>query len=306
MSIKSPVTGSNNVSFVKKISSSIIVDEYKKLDIDVERFFIDKDSVSIYKCLDTGYLFYHPLDLTGDNLLYQKLEKFPWYYMDWKWEHEVASKFVKENDRILEIGCAKGSFLKKMKESGAIVEGLEMNPGALDKCTQKGLLASDVSIEKFSIDKKNLYDVVCSFQVMEHVEGVRDFLQSSISILKPGGLMIVSVPNNDSLIFRSNDVSLNMPPHHMGLWNLNSLIKLQKYFNIKVESVHIEPLQKYHAGYAMKIANENVLSKLYKKLGFLPRFLLPTIERFTYIGVSAVIEFMIGHSILVVFKKDYE
>lgn len=302
---KSPVTGSNNVVLERKITASFVIEEYKKgLNVDVKKFFDHRDEISIYKCLDTGYRFYHPFDITGNDSFYQELERFPWYYMDWKWEHEVAADFIKKNDKVLEIGCARGGFLKKLKEKGVTVDGLEMNSVAADMCLSGGLSVYTDSIEKFAIGKTDAYDTVCSFQVMEHVAEVRNFLQSSLSVLKPGGLLIISVPNNDSLIFKSDDVCLNMPPHHVGMWNMNSLIKLQKYFNIKVESVHIEPLQKYHIGFAKKIAFKKVLNKLHEKLGFLSKFVLPIANRFALTGVSAVSEFMIGHSILIVFKKN--
>lgn len=302
---KSPVTGSNNVALEREILSSFVVEEYKKgLGIDVKPFFQSIGKISVYKCLDTGYRFYYPFNTAGNDKFYQELEKFPWYYMDDKWEHFVATDYIQKNNRVLEIGCARGSFLKTLKNKGIFIEGLEMNSQAVSACKDNGLSVQSDSIDEFSEKNKNKYDIVCSFQVMEHVAEVRNFLQSSLSVLKPQGLLLISVPNNDSLIFKSGDISLNMPPHHMGMWDINSLIKLQKYFNIKVESVHIEPLQKYHDGYAMKIAYKNISKKLNQKLGIFSKFVIPIARRFTCTGVSAVTKFMIGHSILIVFKKN--
>ncbi len=96
---KSPITGSNNVVLDKKIPTSLIINSYKKgLNVDVKRFFHSVDEINVYKCLDTDYRFYHPFDITGDDSFYQELERFPWYYMDSKWEHEVASDFINKND----------------------------------------------------------------------------------------------------------------------------------------------------------------------------------------------------------------
>ncbi len=306
MEITSPITSKKNTVLEKTICSQEIIEKYKKMKtpIDVARFFNRKE-VQIYRCLDTGYRFYYPFKTTGDDSFYQEMEKFPWYYMDWKWEYDVAENFIKKSDKVLEIGCAKGAFLKKIKENGAIVEGLEMNSSALKACIKKDLLVNTDSIEKFSTNKKNVYDIVCSFQVLEHVADVKNFIESSLYILKPGGLMIISVPNNDCLIFKE-DVALNMPPHHMGLWEINSLIKLQNNFDMKLDSIHLEPLQKYHIGFADKIVKRKVEEKLQQKLLSFSFLFKKIANFFAFLGVSAVSKHIIGHSILVIFKKNDE
>lgn len=64
---------------------------------------------------------------------------------------------------------------------------------------------------------------------MEHVADIKSFIKYSLSVLKPGGKMVVNIPNNDCLMFGGKNIILNIPPHHMGMWNINSLIKLQNY-----------------------------------------------------------------------------
>lgn len=46
------------------------------MNIDVSDFFNSIKKVSIYKCLDTGYRFYYPFNISGDNIFYQKLKNF--------------------------------------------------------------------------------------------------------------------------------------------------------------------------------------------------------------------------------------
>ena len=307
MVIKSPITGSKNIVLEKEISSSFIIEGYKKgLGIDVSKFFCYIDKIFIYKCLDTGYRFYHPFNIFGDNLFYQELEKLPWYYMDCKWEYDIAYHLINKKDKVLEIGCAKGNFIQKIKEGGGTAEGLEMNLKAIETCKKNGLNVHAVPIEKFSENKANTYDIVCFFQVLEHITDVQGFLKSSLSVLKPNGLIIASVPNNDCIMFKSNDIVLNMPPHHMGLWNINSLIKLQDYFNIKIESIHLEPIQKYHLGFANKHTEKAIKEKLQKKMGFLSPLIEKTALRFALLGISVVSDYIIGHSIVIVFKKKNE
>lgn len=307
MLIKSPITNSENIFLEKEINSSFVIQQYKTdLGIDVSRFFKDINKINIYKCLDTGYRFYFPFNLVGDDIFYQELEKFPWYYADVKWEYEVAADFVNKKDKVLEIGCGLGSFIKKIKEKASIVEGLEMNSKALQNCLNDGLSVYPDTIDIFSNKKTEYFDIVCSFQVLEHVADINDFLKTSLKALKPGGKMIISVPNNDCLIFKSNNVALNTPPHHMGMWDMNSLINLQKYFNIEIESIHLEPLQKQHIGYAQIIINKAFMVKMKEKIGIFSLLLNKLYEGLAYVAADTMSDNTIGHSILIVFKKKHD
>ena len=271
--------------------------------MDVSRFFQNTKKVGIYVCQDTGYRFYHPFNVAGDDEFYQEIEHFPWYYMDWKWEHGVVNDRMLKDDSVLEIGCAHGGFLRKLKERGVKVEGLEMNSEAREACVREGLAVYPDSIEEFVKGREDSYDAVCSFQVLEHVPQVQEFLTASLSVLKPGGIMIVSVPNNESLVLRDDGI-LNMPPHHMGLWNMNSLIQLQNHFDMKVDAIYLEPLQPYHVGYANMIAGPAIYKKIQEKLPVPLPFIEEFARRVGYASSTALSEHIIGHSIVVVFKKN--
>lgn len=301
--MQSPITGKDNAILEREIPSSFIIEKYKQESgLDVSHFFRGINAVSIYSCPLTGYRFYHPFNITGDDTFYQALENEPGYYMDSKWEHAVAEKWIKTSDHVLEIGCARGSFLKKARSMGATVQGLEMNSSAVAECEKSGIPVKKETVEKFAEGKKEMYNVVCSFQVLEHAPEVRSFLDSSLSLLKPGGLLIVSVPNNDSFVLK-DDIALNMPPHHMGLWNSNSLMKLQDYFDIKIESIQLEPLQKYHAGFADTILEKEIDNKLKEKLGPLSPLVRKPAMRLARLTVAAMSEYIIGQTVLAVYRK---
>ena len=65
-----------------------------------------------------------------------------------------------------------------------------------------------------------------------------------LKCLKPGGRLIIGVPNNDSYIRRNKMYNkvLNMPPHHVGLWTLDSLKSLEGILPVKLEETFYEPL----------------------------------------------------------------
>src|SRR5205814_8089998 len=58
-------------------------------------------------------------------------------------------------------------------------------------------------------------------------------LTAILKALKPGGKLILSVPNNEPFFQRFNKYdTLNMPPHHAGLWNLSAFKRLADEFGM--------------------------------------------------------------------------
>jgi len=246
MTIKSPLTNSTNIKLERSIKTALIIDKWQKDGIDVSRFFVNLDEIKLYRCLEYDYKFYYPFNLEGDNQFYQDLQKFSWYYMDWKWEYEQALRQVLPGDKVLEIGCGQGDFIKKLKDNNINAIGLEFNDQAIEKCRAKGLIVAKQTIEEHASGNQAVYDVVCSFQVMEHIADIGNALTASLGVLKRGGKLIISVPNNDSFLGKDKFNLMNLPPHHMGLWDEKSLKNLEKFFNIKLEKIYLEPLQTYH------------------------------------------------------------
>lgn len=262
--IRSPLTNSLNVVLEEAINSEIIINLYQdEYNIDVRKYFEGINTVQIYKCLDTNYRFYYPLYLTGDSKLYEELQKQSWYYGDWKWEHQIASNFMKTNDSILELGCARGAFIDKLQQKGLRCTGLEFNEDAVRVGQEKGLNILKQSIEEHAQLNPEIYDVVCSFQVLEHISLVKDFVSACLKALKPGGKFIVGVPNNNPFLFKYDKYhTLNLPPHHLGLWNKSSLENLQKVFPIRVEKLFVEPLQEYEYYFKLQVQHFKSKSKL--------------------------------------------
>lgn len=305
MKIQSPLTGSYNVKKVKEIKTDFIVKNYQEmLGVNVQKYFKNIDALEIYECLDSGYRFYYPFNIMGDGKFYEELQKNSWYYMDWKWEHEEALKMCAGAKSVLEIGCAQGEFLEKVKAKGVTCTGVELNGYAAQKGREKGLNILEESIQAHAQKNKETYDVVCSFQVMEHIAHIGEFIQASVDALKPGGKLIISVPNNDSVVFTTDDAAiLNMPPHHMGLWNINSLIALQRFFPLRMEHAYLEPLQSYHTNFAKKVAEKSFIEKLTRKhLSWIP-FAKTIGKMMINMNIRAVASYIVGHSIMVVYTK---
>jgi 2-polyprenyl-3-methyl-5-hydroxy-6-metoxy-1,4-benzoquinol methylase len=259
--IISPVTGKNNVEIIDRIDSKLIIEKYQKdYNIDVNPYFIGITKVSICRCKDSMYRFYYPVIL-GDGHFYEKLQSISPSYYHWNWEHGEAFNVIKKNDYVLDIGCGSGFFLEGIKEKTVNVKGLEYNDLALKKCKERGITAIKSNIEDFSKENMNCFDVICAFQVLEHISDVKSFISSCLNALRPGGKLIIGVPNNNPYLYRKDiNHTLNMPPHHIGLWNKKSLQKLALFFEMQNFSLQVEPLYNFEYWFKIQI-DGNIINR---------------------------------------------
>lgn len=291
------------VEKVREISDEFLIKRYKQeYHIDVKKYLENVKKVEIYTCKESGYSFFYPFNISGDSEFYERLQKFEWYYMPWKWEHQICSELIKENDKILEIGCGKGDFFKGLSTRFKSLEmtGLELNKSSLTKNDRYSII--DTPLDKFATENEGKFDMVSTFEVLEHVSDVNDFIGNQVKCLKKGGLLTISVPNMDSFIkYNQNDV-LNMPPHHVGLWNEKALRKISGLFGLEVEKVAYEPLQEQHYYFYTYI-------NLKQKIGELPARILLKIVKM--LGLRSLYskplkkraESITGHTIFIALRK---
>lgn len=247
MPILSPVTGLDHVMLEHEVPSQQIISCYQDhLNMDVGRYFQEAPAVRVYKCQDTGYRFYAPFELEADEAFYEELQRFEWYYPRWRWEYEVSKSLISKRDRVLEVGCGNGVFLELLAKDGVSAEGLEMSGKACAIAKSKGLKLQRMDIQTYAETFGEAADVVCAFQVLEHIAHVRGFLTSLIKQLKKGGRLLISVPDNDSVLRYDKFNALNLPPHHMGLWNAESLRNLSDVLGLRLVSLHFEEIEPAH------------------------------------------------------------
>lgn len=242
------------------------------------------------RCTKCNTVFYSPT-IVGDEELYKKLEKFEWYYEEDKWEYDVTLDIIADlkPQKLLEVGCGRGYFLEKV-DFAIDAQGIELNTNAVTICREKKLEVTKESIK--DIDSK--FDMIVSFQVLEHLPGIRNLLQEMVDRLNKNGVLIISVPNPQCFLSFQGVPVLDLPPHHCMGFNEKSFEFISKDYNLNLVKYIKEPLRYVHfkcymdINYTNKIENQN--------LNAVPQLLGP----YLYEQVSKSI---IGHTHIAVFQK---
>jgi len=153
-----------------------------------------------------------------------------------------------------------------LKKKGFSPECVEMNRESIKKLKNLGFKIHDKEIHQ--LKKKNNYDIIFSFQVLEHIPNPKNFIKDIIKLLKPGGKLVFAVPNSKVIrkIDPCNETLLNNPPHHMGHWDKDVFEACTKFFPLKIKAFYYEPLASYHVKWFVINYLRNFLSPIGKIL----------------------------------------
>lgn len=110
--------------------------------------------------------------------------------------------FIKPPGTLLDVGCYTGAFMQVAAAEGWEVGGVEISTWAADMArkTQKGTVYEG-PLDQLSLPSGS-FDVITSWDVMEHLPHPSAFLQDTANLLKPGGILAFSTHMVDSWAVR--------------------------------------------------------------------------------------------------------
>lgn len=300
MKPKSPITGKRCTCLIEAKQTNDIKKDWKeKFGKDISEEFEGVSEIRKYECEETKVRFFKPKESEGSRKIYSILEEKEWYYMTDKWEYKLSEKIMNSKAEILVVGCGEGKFVEKLNTKERKAKGIDLNEKAVEKAKKEGRNVTNKKLSKIS-EKGEKYDYVCCFQVLEHVSRPKRFLKDCISCLREGGRLLIGVPNMEGFIGDQKNDLLNQPPHHMTQWFPETFEAVPKYLPISLETIHFEPLARYHRARYSSVQVNRIQE-------FLPlpsivsrglRFLLAQMLRIPQLRRQ-----LRGHSQLVVFKK---
>lgn len=261
--VKSPLSPHAEIRLLQSFRASELISDWKTcFDIDITGELKGIEEVNLYRCEESGLEFFLPLSVAGSAMLYKALQKFDWFYMPDKWEFEEAIKDLAGCTSLLEVGCGQGFFIEKALKQLTCrgIKGIEYSEEAVQTALKKQLNVEKATLKDL-IERRESFDAICSFQVLEHVSLPLQFLEDVLLLLKPGGALILCVPNKESFLKYQYNL-LDMPPHHMTKWSLETFKYLEKIFPLKLINASFEPLAEYHIEGYMKAYGEYVCKSI--------------------------------------------
>ena len=304
-----PLCHADNIIVIEKIKAASIIKMYQRLaSLDVSSEFGSNNEILFCQCPSCDLHFFSPM-VAGSGEFYDSLQKLDWYYPDKKDEYEVGSSFINSDFSVLEIGCGHGFFAQKIQVKKYV--GLELSQDSIKVARKLGFEVLAETVQDHAIHHSGTYDAVCTFQVLEHVPEVDDFLQACVDCLKPGGVLIISVPSADSFLKRATNIFTNLPPHHVTWWTDKCLNAVGTRYGLEVVKLEHERLADIHLNLYLR----TILLTQARRLFFLGSSMVNESLRYrmvekavahlvkVWIKFAKFAEMPMGHSVNAVYRK---
>jgi 2-polyprenyl-3-methyl-5-hydroxy-6-metoxy-1,4-benzoquinol methylase len=172
---------------------------------------IKEADYSIMQCRNCGYYFVDPImDLTQEEweVLYESdyfedSQKNQWQINLNKKELKERITLISENltipkGKFLDMGCGEGFMLKEAEANGFEPYGLDIAKNLIPELSGKYNFSNGNIIDAKYPD--NFFSVIYMDSVLEHVPNPVETIAELKRILQPGGILLVIVPNEDSVM----------------------------------------------------------------------------------------------------------
>jgi len=206
----------------------------------------------IVRCNDCGLVYTQP-QLSREDLracyteaYYLKdrlrLKSFLEDDIPWLRRADRVGKYARGGS-ILDIGCGSGGFLRSLDTQRWQKYGVEVSPVPAKSAQQQvdiDVFVGDLREANFLDDQ---FDVITLWHVFEHLHEPREVLQEIKRILKRGGLLLIAVPNFESLerkLTKEEWYHLDIP-RHLFHFSPETIGKMLRKANFKILKVrHFE------------------------------------------------------------------
>lgn len=300
---KCPLCGGHDIETIERVDGTQLASAWRRsfaIETKLEATHIDYRT-----CRTCGLLSFDPPH-DGDAALYEALQRHDWYYMGEKPEYEAALPYLPESGPLLEVGAGRAAFASIAGKSRYV--GLEFNDAAVERARQAGVALLKQPVQLHAQTHPGRYAGVVSFQVLEHVKDPAGFVAACVAALRPGGTMVLGVPDHDGLCGLAQNNVLDMPPHHVSHWNEMALRHVATMHSLEVLAIVREEVAPAHREWLQRAVMER---RLRQWIGLRPTVLdvrvsarvmaklASLLARFVDPGLHRVS----GHTILAVYRK---
>jgi 2-polyprenyl-3-methyl-5-hydroxy-6-metoxy-1,4-benzoquinol methylase len=190
-----------------------------------------KSGVDIYTCPTCGCImgdlaFHHDQYESGAYYTLATRDKAEieaeWGFR-WRYLLDMIRRYA-DNPRVLDVGAGNGYFVWLARtERGWRADGLEISEAEAQFARE----TFNVEFLPTTLDAlTDQYDVITSFNVLEHVTDPLGLLRSMNSHIRPGGHLLLTTPNPSCIHRRLRGLQkwgMVAPPHHINLFTRRAL-----------------------------------------------------------------------------------
>lgn len=142
----------------------------------------------------TDDAYFNP-EVDGDTGYHENYNLISPLYLYWQGSliNEVST--LNKAKSLLEVGCATGNALEAIHEQNETLQltGIDLAPLGINYTRAKGFVAEVSTINDYA-KKKQKHDIIFTSETMEHVDDLRDFVESAASVLNSDGIYTFYVP----------------------------------------------------------------------------------------------------------------
>lgn len=158
--------------------------------------------------------------------------------------------------RICDIGCSYGHFLEQCRHEGASVFGIEWDEQATEY-----LATRKIAVERELPDQAT-FDVICAFQLIEHLEEPKNLIGKAASLLESDGRLLLSFPNGGEIgTIGPAWLGFRVDQEHLNYFSLSSISTL-----LQDQGLYIEHYWEYAQPCVSRQQKNSVSSKVLAKL----------------------------------------
>jgi 2-polyprenyl-3-methyl-5-hydroxy-6-metoxy-1,4-benzoquinol methylase len=143
--------------------------------------------------------------------------------------NEILDEFEKhrKTNKLLDVGCGIGYFLEEAKKRGWEVYGTEYTEEAIEICSNIGISMQKGVLTPSNYDLES-FDIITSFEVIEHINNPTEELNNFHELLRKGGITYVTTPNFNSILRYRLKSAYNVIsyPEHLSYFTPKTLNKV--------------------------------------------------------------------------------
>lgn len=204
-------------------------------------------TVTLYRCARCSFARFEP-PVTGSQEFYANITAKN-YYVPEKWEFFEALRDLEglHIQRVLDVGCGSGDFLNVLRTLNIEGIGYEFGSEVAELARSRGFTVYSGDFPDVIVGDtgEGCFDAICIFQVLEHVAEPHQLINAARRLLRPGGILIVAVPDGDGPIRHFPDTLTDIPPHHVSRWSQSVFHIGLPNLGFSVKKVAFEPLPDY-------------------------------------------------------------